>query len=312
MFGITNTVDSPVIEERLDLPPAVTRVVEKRSSAPPLEGADRIDRQRLSETVRLARAWMDKNFEIDATGYRYYYLYALERYKSFEEIITGEQEESPEWYQQGFEVLKKYEMPDGGWGHGSGVMPDTAFAVLFLIRSTQRSLTPGGIGEGLLVGGRGLPQNLARATVQRGRLISDETTKSVDELVRVLEDPNHPQYEELLKDAGGLKRLDIGRVTAEDVPRLTRLIRGGEPTVRLVSVQALAERDSLDDVPVFLFALSDPDVRVVLAARDALRRISRRINGFGLQDGYTDRERHDAIQKWKTWYLTIRPDSVLE
>ena len=311
MFGIADTVESPVTEQ-LDLPPAVKRVAEERRSAPPLEGAAEIDRERLGETVRLARAWMDENFEIDATGYRFYYLYALERYKSFEELVTGERDESPPWYQQGVEVLKEHEVRDYGWAHGGGVMADTSFAILFLIRSTQRSLSPGGIGDGLLVGGRGLPQNIAQATVRRGRLIADETSKSVDELVRILEDPTHPQHEELLKDASGLRRVDIGDVSPDDVPRLTRLIRGGEPLVRLVSVQALAARDHLDDVPVLIYALSDPDRRVVLAARDALRRISRRIEGFGLGDAYTDRQRHDAIQKWKAWYLTVRPDGVLD
>lgn len=313
MFGITKTLEEDRVKEELDLPPAVTRVIDRKESAPPLGGGSQIDRERLAETIRLAREWMDKNYTIEASSYPYYYLYALERYKSFDEIVTGEREESPAWYQDGFEYLTRNQSEDGGWRYGGGgAMADAAFGILFLIRSTQKSLRPGGIGEGLLVGGRGLPENLATASIQEGRLITDETAESVDELLSVLEDPDHPRYEELLDDPRGLWGLNIAEVTDQDVPRLRRLVRGGEPVARVLAVQALATRDDLDDVPTFLYALTDPDRRVVLAARDALRRVSRRTDGFGLGDAFTDRQRHAAIQQWRAWYLTLRPEAVLE
>jgi hypothetical protein len=294
MLGITEIAEEADAEE-LDLPPAVTRA-DDQPAPEPLTGAERIDRERLTETIRLASDWMERNFKIEANSYNYYYLYALERYKSFEELVAGEQEETPDWYVQGFELLKERQAADGGWIHGCGTMPDTAFGVLFLVRSTRKSLQYGGIGDGLLIGGRGLPQ---------------ETAKSVDELVQILEDPDHPQFEDLLADPRGLLPSEIGPVTESDVPRLYRLIRGGEPHARLVSVQTLAKRDKLDDVPTLIFALTDPDRRVVLAARDALRLVSRRRKGFGLPDEYTDSQRFDAVEAWKAWYLSVRPDAVL-
>jgi hypothetical protein len=147
--------------------------------------------------------------------------------------------------------------------------------------------------------------------VQRGRLIAEETAKSVDQIVQILEDPDHPQFASLLSDPRGLLPSEIGPVTADDVPRLYRLVRGGDPVARLVSVQALSRRDNLDDAPTFIFALTDPDQRVVLAARDALRLLSRRIEGFGLTDEFSDQQRYDAIEAWKAWYLSVRPDAVL-
>jgi hypothetical protein len=254
---------------------------------------------------------MEKNYEIEITSYNFYYLYSLERFKSFEELVKGAPEESPQWYADGVELLRRRQAADGAWSHGCGLVPDTAFGVLFLVRSTQKTLRSG-IGEGLLVGGRGLPRNIAQATVHRGQLFTEETAKSVDDLVQILENPNHPQYEELMRDPRGLRPFEIGEVAATDVPRLVRLVRGGDPVARLVSVQALAKRDNLDDVPTFIYALTDPDRTVVLAARDALRQISRKIDGVGLVDEFTDRQRHDAIVQWKEWYRTVRPEAVLE
>ena len=65
-------------------------------------------------------------------------------------------------------------------------------------------------------------------------------------------------------------------------------------------------------MPTLLYALTDPDPEIVREARDALRRISRRFQGFGMPDKPTELERHAGIRKWQAWYLAIRPDAELE
>jgi len=50
----------------------------------------------------------------------------------------------------------------------------------------------------------------------------------------------------------------------------------------------------------------------VREARDALRFISRRLDGFGLKDNYTEEERNKAVQAWRNWYLQVRPEAELE
>ena len=44
-------------------------------------------------------------------------------------------------------------------------------------------------------------------------------------------------------------------------------------------------------------------------ARDALRLLSRKVDGFGLPDDPTDGAKLEAIEKWKQWYLAIRPNA---
>ena len=57
-----------------------------------------------------------------------------------------------------------------------------------------------------------------------------------------------------------------------------------------------------------VYALTDPDPTVMLAARNALRRLSRRPQGFGLSSQPSETDRRVAIEAWKKWYLAVRPD----
>jgi hypothetical protein len=74
----------------------------------------------------------------------------------------------------------------------------------------------------------------------------------------------------------------------------------------------MGKKRNLDHVPLLIHALNDKSSEVVRAARDSLRRISRKFRGFGMPDEPDDLERHTAIRKWQAWYLAIRPDAVLE
>jgi HEAT repeat protein len=94
-----------------------------------------------------------------------------------------------------------------------------------------------------------------------------------------------------------------------ELERLRRLVSDEDFTVRLAALKALHNTRELDNVPVFIFALGDPDPRVVRQARDSLRLLSRKINGFGLSDEPTDGAKLEAMERWKQWYLSIRPDA---
>ncbi|MHB8902445.1 MAG: hypothetical protein ACYC6Y_27100, partial [Thermoguttaceae bacterium] len=99
---------------------------------------------------------------------------------------------------------------------------------------------------------------------------------------------------------------------SQQAGRLRQMAGGASADQRLTAVQTLARTGTLDDVSTLIYALSDPVPEVVLAARDGLRRISRKIQGLGPPDDFTEAERRTAIDAWKAWCLAIRPDTEFE
>jgi hypothetical protein len=303
----------------------VRSTAEKKEAEQLPEGLRRVDRaapgseiKRLSakhtnsaevqETIDKAHHWMDENYTIDIGIKRYYYLYGLERYKSFQEAFEGTVTESPKWYNEGFEFLKGDQRDDGSWYGYCGPPCDTAFSILFLLRSTQKSIRAK-LGEGTLLAGRGLPTNLSRAKMRNGQLIVDQVHTKVDELLSMIDDGDEAVLDELARDPS---QLIVEKVDKQSARRLQQLVRGGEPEVRLLAVRALARSGNLDYVPTLLYALTDPDKQVVLEARNGLCFISRSFEGYGPPDEFTDAQRYEAIDRWKKWYLSIRPTAVLE
>ena len=96
------------------------------------------------------------------------------------------------------------------------------------------------------------------------------------------------------------------------IDRVKSMISEGAPAARRIAIRAYAREQGLDAVPILLYALTDPDVIATQEARNALRFISRRLNGFGLPDNPTPEEKAEAIAKWRNWYLQVRPEAELE
>jgi HEAT repeat protein len=89
------------------------------------------------------------------------------------------------------------------------------------------------------------------------------------------------------------------------------LVGNKHPEARVAAVKALGRLRNLDDVPTLLYAISDPDTRVVIAAVDALRYISRQPYGSPGTVVTDAASRDAALDYWKRWYRTIRPDADL-
>ncbi len=140
-----------------------------------------VDRTRLISAIELGQAWYDKHFKLEGSQYPCYVLYSLERYKSFEELLEGYAPSEPDWYQLGYEYLKNNQQADGNWDGKAGAPCETAFAILFLLRSTQKSIKAS-LGEGTLVGGRGLSADLSRMKMRYGRLVTEQKPTEVDKL----------------------------------------------------------------------------------------------------------------------------------
>jgi len=306
------TADATTAAETVeqDALPAALRRVDRSAADMSIKRltATRTNSAQVQDTINKAHKWMEENYAIDIGIKRYYYLYGLERYKSFQEAFEGASNESPKWYNDGYEFLAKDQAANGSWIGFCGAECDTAFATLFLLRSTQKSIRAK-LGEGTLLAGRGLPANLSRAKMRNGQLIVEQVHTKVDELLTMIDDDEDGILDDLARDPS---QLIVEKVDKQSARRLQQLVRGGEPQVRLLATRALARTGDLDYVPALLYALTDPDRQVVLEARDGLCFISRNFDGYGPPDNFTDEQRFQAIDAWKKWYLALRPSAVLQ
>ncbi|MEX0612750.1 MAG: HEAT repeat domain-containing protein, partial [Pirellulales bacterium] len=130
-----------------------------------------------------------------------------------------------------------------------------------------------------------------------------------DKPLMLLDEGDDGLLDELARDPA---QLVVEEVDSQSARRLQQLVRGGEPEVRLLAVRALGRSGNFDYVPSLLYALTDPDPRIVLEARDGLRFISRKFDGFGPPDDFTEQQRYEAVDAWKKWYQSLRPTAVLE
>jgi hypothetical protein len=309
LFGATfGQLSSEPRDEESSLPAALRPAGGQPDGAARHIRPQRTDIGKLGASIGGGHRWMEKNYEINFSIKVYYYLYGLERYKSFQETIEGTMDESPSWYNDGYKFLAGDQKEDGSWQGYCGAECDTAFATLFLLRSTKKSLRRG-LGEGSLLSGRGLPTNLTRAKMRNGQLIVEQVHTKVDELLSMIDEKDEAVLDELARDPS---QLVVEQVDERSARRLQQLVRGGEPEVRLLAVRALGRSGNLDYVPSLLYALTDPDPRVVLEARNGLRFISRSFQGYGPPDEFTEQQRYDALDKWKNWYKSIRPAAILE
>lgn len=305
LIGLLQPPQVQAVQAVSDLPAALQRVEKPGATRAPSLPPGNVDPQRLAETVAAGRAWLDKNFGFEVHEYQSYYFYSVERIRSFQEYLDGDVVEEPEWYNEGFKLLKKTQTENGSWADSSGQACATAFSVLFLLRSTQKSIEAS-LGEGTLVGGRGLPRDLSKLKLRGGKLIVDHKPTEADALLGMLDDSNSAALDELLDNPAALA---VTSVDPGDARRLQQIAKSGPASARLLAVRALSQLRDMENAPTLIFALTDPDKRVVRAARDGLRSVSRNFEGYGPSDNFEDAERREAVNRWKEWYRTVRPEA---
>ena len=267
----------------------------------------------IKRSVALLNAWRKANpYERKSMlDWYYYQLYTLERYESFYEIAHGlPKDSSPAWYNQGVDELRSIQSPEGGWTDRSNTRPavSTAFAILFLIRSTQKTIFT--MSQGSLQGGYGLPKDTTDIRVEgtqiKGRPIAAQVTDMLDILEKdgagETEGKSIPDDLELASDPDA---------RAAQLDRLERLVRGSRSwQARRVAAKLLGRSDELRVVPSLIYALSDPDEPVRRFARDGLRFLSRKFDGFGMPDRPNQAEVEKAQQQWRDWYRSVNPKYV--
>jgi hypothetical protein len=302
------------------LPPALRAVGEteaKKRRPGKLTGLKLFDVQLAKNAIADGDKFFTQNYAINPPIQVHYYLYGLERYQSFKELAAGKAEREPQWYNDGCKFLLPKQQADGAWEpSGDNGIISTSFAILFLARSSHKSIAKinPNLGEGVLLGGMGLPPNTADLTERDGKVVETPLAGSIDELLAMIEKPNAEL--DALVDTRKPLVLD-GDVTkrAGQVARLRSLVSAGSFNARLLAVRTLAKARELDNAPLLIYALSDPidtmnpDYRVVLEADRGLRFLSRKFAGVGMSPTPKPQEQQAAIAAWKEWYKSVRPDA---
>ena len=257
--------------------------------------------------------WMTKNYTLDPSGYKHYYFYALERYQSFREVLTGRPFSHPSWYDEVARDLMKTQTADGSWAGECAPVPDTSFSLLFLLRSSRKSLGKShGLGDGMLVGGRGFPTESGEIEIRLGKVVAKPLAGPAEQLMSIIGDARNPDYlraveglEEFVSTAGAP---ELGK----QAKRLRELAGSAAPEARATALHALGRTRNLDDAPLLIQSLADPDPGVFHAAEDGLRWMSRKFAPPGDPVDPDDAARLTAIKHWKSWYLSLRPAAILD
>ena len=276
------------------------------------------DRTRLDSAAKKGEAWHNVHPYQRAT-WHYYYVYSRERYESFLEITKGKQQKSPEWYNQAVEMLRDSQTDVGAWGaagkDGDGLLTTevcTSFAVLFLIRSTQKAI--GALNEAYVVGGLDLPDDLTAVRAVGGKVMSKTSTTSIDDALKMLEeDGKNEAKDKLVADKIQLASDPDRR--KEQLNRFVRLLNAKDAETRKIAARLIGRGDDLDHAPALIYTLStDPDAEVARVAEQSLRLLSRQLDTHHLpmdpSTKISESTKSKAGIQWKKWFLSLRPDYI--
>ncbi len=311
-FGLVNLGPRDEKKPEDSLPDAL-KPVGKRRHRPDRKGTRNVDSRRMERARENADEYMDRKFNVEVDKYQFYYLYTLERYQSFREAAAGRVGQDADWYDAGVRYLLAKQGSRGEWDNLCGVTADTAFSVLFMVRSTRKAITKARyFGGGTLVGGRGLPHGEGSALLRQGRIKRQATAGTADELFAAMDDPDNEHYFRAIEDLEELSfDADIADLDSM-AAQLKKLVSDGPVEARVAAVRGLARTRNLDHVPTLIFALEDPDAEVFREAAAGLRLISRRLNAKTPPAAPSDKERQDEIRTWQDWYRSIRPGATFD
>jgi hypothetical protein len=272
----------------------------------------------LWERVGKANAHMDAIFTVRPQIHPYYYLYAFERYKTFKDYSEGNIEKEMPWYDDCAKSLFSFQEQDGHWKtyHADvGDVCDTCFATMFLLRSMYKKVIEiKRMGAGLLVGGRGLPSGEGDLEMQGGAVKHKPLKGPAESLISMIANPNDPNFDKALRGLESQSLANDEDHLGEIQKKLRDMFKENKsPEQRVAAIKLLARTRDLNQVPILLEALKDPDGEVFLAANDGLRFISRKFVLPVFGNGNNDDAAHKAaINYWKNWYKSLHAEVELE
>jgi len=273
----------------------------------------------LKQAISDGDAWFRSLPTLQTETWQYYFLYGLERYQSFRELVEGTEEAEPRWYNDGVRLLQMLQRDTGQWNslgatafaqQDTDAVVNTAFALLFLLRSTRETIEKVVERDGALRGGYDLPTDLSAVRVRDNRLVAPAVVGEVADMIGMLESGETDKIDSLLDHPDALSLEGLGDAGREYSERLARVLRTGSYQARIVAARALGRQVELDNVPILIYALTDGDPRVVREAQAGLRLTSRKFDGIELSEDATPADRDAVVTQWQTWYKSVRPDAV--
>ena len=187
------------------------------------------------------------------------------------------------WYDAGVEILAETQT-DGMWSGTRGPIISTSFAMLFLLRSMERTIEDTASGQ--LQGGQKLPPDLTRLTekdLQKdGQVVGPK--KPITDIASIADHVRNIDIRYLEYSLPDLDHFDFDDNRVERKKQVDSLrVDLSSPVFleRLIASKLIAGSGDIENVPHLIFALTDEDPRVTSTARNGLRLISRKFNGFG-------------------------------
>ena len=328
-LGLPNTV-------HIYVPPTDGKGKAKRTDGP----LTNFDRGLLGGTQNAGNRSFESTFDYKYPSWNYYYLYALERYCYFREQAEGDLGGGKfrNWYDGGVQFLAQQQQGNGSFKKTHNLTSEvtsTAFAVLFLVRSSEIiSLPPA---EGQTNGDIGFGDGVLRRT-NTGKIVDSQAEQDLGAMIALLKENETLSSEQLERINESLKKQIVEFRNQDEKSRaevqafLRSMVGARNYYRRLIAVRFLAGEQDMDNVPGLIYAVSDPDFRIAYEAHQGLRLISRKIDSMKLSRTTRDNARRDPgplerdspqiistmrsefnsmENRWSDWFLKIRPNAQL-
>jgi hypothetical protein len=321
--------------EGMAFPPGVSIYVKPRDDAVKEKRKGPLvnfDRGKLGFSRNSGNKVIEEMFKIPVANWNYYYLYAFERYAYFREETEGDMGNGKmeRWYDDGVYFLLDQQKASGSFPKGkislANTYVNTAFAILFLVRSSEILVRPSAEGE--MFGGQGFEED-TELTEVNGTIQANDTQQDLNKMMEqlqagTLDDSDMVVLAKSMRKAINAFRDDEKTNRGDLEAFLRTLISDRNYYRRLIAVRFLAGEQDLGNVPALLYALGDPDFRIAYEAHNGLRLISRKIDSIALAQSAVppvpgDQKVRDQVKleyqrvktRWTEWYLKLRPNAKL-
>jgi len=264
----------------------------------------------MDEKIKGTIGWLISHYKVDPEfNWAIYYLYAVERFCA---LGYMPQVGDHDWYREGAAFLVARQMQDGAWSddlvekgrNDFWTVSATSLAVMFLSKATAKMVEPP-IGTGLLIGGRGLPENLKDVQFNAGKAKEQKSLGSMDDLLIELEKPDSDKIASAQADIIDKILQERPDDLVKHKDRLVKLAEDPRPEVRQTVMWALGRTNDLRVCKTLIESLKDPSEDVAIEASISLRILSRQLRGVGLADEeFKPAAEYNA---WTAWYRSIRP-----